>query len=250
MTAETAQPLPLFYRQVQPLDSTVHSALRLLEGDAGFTAETPFVPIVTGELAAAARCYPVVFTADTAQPVAVFGLEQQNLFVADCKWAEDQYVPAYIRRYPFTFLATVNPDGFVLAIDAESDRVARSGEAGVPLFEDSKPSAITQQALAFCDAFQADAAATQAFGEALVAQDLLTERRADATLPDGRKLGVEGFKIVDAEKFADLPAEVVQDWHRKGWLALVHFHLASLERFPALLSRRSALSNIAQEIQA
>jgi hypothetical protein len=256
MTAETAQDpaatpaLPLFYQQVEPLHSASHADWRLLDGDAGFTAETPFVPIVTGEVAAATRCYPIVFTADTAQPIAVLGLERRNLFVDVGKWAENHYVPAYIRRYPFAFLATTNPDGFALAIDVGSDRVVREGEAGAPLFEDGKPSALMHQALAFCDAFQADAATTRAFGQALLAQGLLIERRADATLPDGRKLGVDGFQIVDAEKFAGLPDSVILDWHRNGWLALVHFHLASLDRFPALLSRQSAFSNTAQEIQA
>lgn len=70
--------------------------------------------------------------------------------------------------------------------------------------------------------------------------DLLIDRRADATLPDGRKLGLEGFQIVDAEKFAGLADDVVLDWHRKGWLALVHFHLSSLERFSALLTLQAA----------
>lgn len=31
--------------------------------------------------------------------------------------------------------------------------------------------------------------------------------------------------------------DVVVEWRRKGWLALAHFHLASLDRFCALLDR-------------
>ncbi len=72
------------------------------------------------------------------------------------------------------------------------------------------------------------------------AQDLLIDRRADATLPDGRKLGLEGFQIVDARKFAGLADDVMLDWHRRGWLALVHFHLSSLDRFSALLTLQTA----------
>lgn len=233
--------LPLFYRAPEPLSADVHGAWRLQDGDVSFAADTPFVPIVVGELAASARSYPIVFAAGHARPIAVLGLERANLFVADGAWARDAYVPAYVRRYPFGFIATINPEGFALAIDAASDRIARTGGDGVALFDaDAKPSAMTKQALAFCEALQSEASATTAFAEALKAKDLLIDRRADATLPDGRKLGLEGFQIVDAEKFAGLADDVVLDWHRKGWLALVHFHLSSLERFSALLTLQAA----------
>ncbi|MFC7379185.1 SapC family protein [Brevundimonas sp. GCM10030266] len=250
MSSAAPQPtagLPLFYRDPQPLNAAQHAGWRLADGDAAFAAQTPFVPVVVGELAAAARCYPIVFAGGDGQPVAVLGLEQRNLFVAEGRWAEGVYAPAYVRRYPFGFIRTVNPDGFALAIDAGSERVLREGEGGVALFEDGQPSALTKQALQFCDAFQADAAATRAFAEALTASGLLIDRRADATLPDGRKLGLDGFRIVDAEKFAALPDETVVDWHRKGWLALVHFHLASLERFSVLLDRQNAVAAVSQD---
>lgn len=242
-----ASALPLFYRDPQPLSAAQHGAWRLKGGDVAFATDTPFVPVVVSEIAAAARSYPVVFSAgEGAQPVAVLGLEQRNLFVADGRWTDEAYVPAYVRRYPFGFIATVNPDGFALAIDAASDRVVRSGEKGTALFDGDQPSKLTQDAMAFCNSFQGEAAAIRAFGDALRAQNLLIDRRADATLPDGRKLGLDGFQVVDTERFANLDEAVVLDWHRRGWLALVHFHLASLERFGALLTLQAQAATTAE----
>lgn len=239
--------LPLFYRDPQPLSAAQHDAWRLKDGDVAFAAETLFVPVVVGEIAAAARSYPVVFSAgEGAQPVAVLGLEQRNLFVAEGRWMDEAYVPAYVRRYPFGFISTINPEGFALAIDAASDRVIRSGEEGTTLFDGDQPSQLTQDAMAFCNTFQGEAAATRAFGEALRAQNLLIDRRADATLPDGRKLGLDGFQVIDTERFANLDEAVVLDWHRRGWLALVHFHLASLERFGALLTLQAQAAATAE----
>lgn len=237
--------LPLFYREPVALSNQNHAVWRLTDGDQEFAATTPYVPIVAAEIAASARSYPVVFAASDAQPIAVLGLERANLFVADGRWAPDVYVPAYVRRYPFGFMATVEPEGFVLGIDAASPRVIRSGNEGHALFDAGAPGEVTRQALAFCDLFQAEAAATKAFTDALRTQDLLIDRRADATLPDGRKLGLDGFQIVDGEKFAALADEVVLDWHRRGWLALVHFHLASLERFSDLLARQGGRQPVA-----
>jgi len=247
--ADTAAPpvstdaplLPLFYKSVQPLNAQVHGDWRLKAGDASFARETAFVPIVVSEIPAAARSYPIVFTADGAQPIAVLGLERRNLFVADGRWSVDDYVPAYVRRYPFAFVATDEPRSVQLAIDSGSDRVAQSGTEGVPLFEDRRPSELTAQALEFCVAFGRDAELTALFATALREKDLLIDRRADATLPDGRKLGLDGFQIVDAEKFAALDDETVVAWHRQGILGLVHHHLASLERFNALLNRQALL---------
>ncbi|MBL7537613.1 SapC family protein, partial [Escherichia coli] len=65
--------LPLFYRDPQPLSAAAHADWRLLAGDAGFAAEAPFVPLVIGEMAAAARTYPVVFAGGDAQPLAILG---------------------------------------------------------------------------------------------------------------------------------------------------------------------------------
>lgn len=240
----TDVPLPLFYKAPELLSLASHGDWRLQDGDVAFAAQTPFVPILTSEIAAAAPAYPVVFANGDAQPIVVTGIEQENLFVAEGRWAEDSYVPAYVRRYPFGFIATVNPDGYALAIDTASARFVREGEAGSALFENGEPTEFTRQALTFCDAFQADAAATRAFTDALREQDLLIDQRADVVLPGGVRRGVEGFQIVDIDRFGKLDDAVVLDWHRKGWLALVHFHLASLRRFEALLLRRAGRQTV------
>lgn len=231
---------PLFYRKPVPISSIEHAAWRLTPGDYAFAAQTAYVPIVVAEAAAASRTYPIVFAGGDASPLALTGLEQTNLFVEDGQWAHDAYIPAYVRRYPFGFLSSPDRSRFILALDVESPNVVADGEAGEPLFEDGKPTALTAQALTFCDAFQGEADATLAFCEALKASGVLVDRRADITLPDGRKMGLDGFKVVDAEAFAKLADETVVDWHRKGWLAVVHFHLASMERFASLLERRAA----------
>lgn len=248
--SEPGPGLALHYSDPRPLSSKTHAAWRLKQGGPDFAADTPYVPIVVGELAAAARNYPIVFAAGDAQPITMLGLERRNLFIEDGRWAADAYMPAYVRRYPFGFISAVDSDRFVLAIDAGSDRIVQEGGEGTPLFEEGEPSELTRRALAFCEAFQGEAAATRAFAEALREQDLLIGRRADATLPDGRKFGFEGFQIVDREKFANLPDDIVADWHRQGYLAWINFHLTSLERFEVLLRRQSALLSVTPESPA
>lgn len=229
---------PPLYRAPVMLSSRDHAHWRLLPGDAAFAAASHAVPLVLGEFAAAARCYPLVFVGEDAAPVAVLGLEaEHNRFVVADRWQSGAYVPAYVRRYPFVFARTTQPDGHALAIDADAAMLRTEGDEGQPLFEaDGQPSALTRQALQFCEAFTGEAVATAAFSAQLLASGVLVDRQADVVRADGRTSSLLGFQVVDPDRLAALPEETVIAWHRQGWLAPVHFHLASLARFNDLLS--------------
>jgi SapC protein len=239
-----ATSLPLFYRNPQLLSSITHANWRLKQGNFDFAKDAIAVPVVVGEFTACLRSFPIVFTqgTDGISPIALLGLDAANLFVADGQWSPGIYVPAYVRRYPFGFIA--QGPGFALAFDAASERIETFGVGGAPLFDHGKPTELTQEMLRFCEAFRAEAAATRDFCAALESKQLLIERRADAVLPNGRKLGVEGFQIVDVKKFAALDSDTLLEWHQKGWLALVHYHLASLDRLEDLARRREARDGV------
>lgn len=238
--APAASALPLFYRTPVVLHSEAHAGWRLKDGDTAFAASTPYVPIVLSEIGEACRSYPVVFAGDKPLPVVILGLSDgENLFVEERAWAREHYVPAYVRRYPFGFVSIPDSDRFALALDTASERLVRDGEeGGMPLFEENAPSPITRQALQFCETYQVEFEGTKAFTAALQEHDLLVDKRADATLADGRHYALDGFQVVDPERFRDLDQATVVDWHRKGWLSLVNLHLASLGRLSALMERQ------------
>lgn len=234
--------LPPFYVQPVPLEASRHGGWRLLPGDLAFAAETLSVPLMASEFLAASRSYPVVFAAADLSPVAVMGLQADNLFVQDGAWAEGAYVPAYVRRYPFVLIGAGDGQSFALGVDAASGRVVEAGAAGTALFDGGQPSELTRQALEFCRLFNEDHQRTRAFSKALDEAGVLVERRADIALPDGRKFGLGGFKVIDPEPFLALPEETVLAWHKAGWLALAYSHLASLDLFQALLQRQAGRS--------
>ncbi|MEP9360977.1 SapC family protein [Sphingomonas sp. KR3-1] len=242
MTDTVRRQLPLFYRTPEPLNAAQHGDLRIVEGDLAFAADTNALPIVLGEFAAAMRHYPIVFAGDDGFPVAILGLGQGNRFVEQGRWGEGIYLPAYLRRYPFGFI-DAGARGFALALDTGSERVVRGDEAGVALFEGNQPTEFTLGAMAFCNEFQAAHGQTRAFVEALLANDLLVIQEAEARLASGQPMRLGGFRVVDREAFGKLSDALVLEWHRLGWLALIHFHFASLDRFQDLLVRESALAS-------
>ncbi len=245
MTQATAPAQPLFYREPELLAPATHGGVRLQPAGYGFAADTNAVPVAVIEFGSAMRHYPLVFSQQDGFPIAVLGLDRWNRFVADGRWLEEElYVPAYVRRYPFAFAET-SADRFILALDMAAEHIARDG-AGEALFDAAgKPTATTENVMAFCRDFHGAHLQTRAFVEALLARDLLIEQHAAATLASGRQTTLRSFKVVDRTRFEALPDDVVIDWHRKGWLALIHFHLLSLERFADLL----ILENRAEEAE-
>jgi invasion protein IalB len=163
--------------------------------------------------------------------------EASNLFVtADgTKW-DANYVPAYVRRYPFVFLRHDNDD-LTLCID-EAAKAFETGQAW-PLFKDGKRTPVVEHALRFCIEFQRGHLATEAFMKGLVEQDLLIPYRITSTLESGEKLGATGLKVVDEARLK-LPDDVVLDWHRKSCLGLISAHLASAGCWAQLVKRLNA----------
>lgn len=239
MTTPVKWQLPLFYRDPQLLAPDRHGDVRLRDGDYRFAAATNAAPLTVIEFAAAMRHYPLVFSVKDGFPVAIFGLNLANRFVTDGQWAEGGYVPAYVRRYPFVF-AEMRADSFALALDMASERVVRGGSEGEALFVGDKPTALTEGAMSFCRDFHGAHLQTRAFVEALIAQDLLVTQHADATLGSGKPMTLAGFQVVDRTRFEALGDALILEWHRKGWLALIHFHLASLDRFADIVGRETS----------
>ncbi|HEY0598149.1 SapC family protein [Sphingopyxis sp.] len=235
MTEKTETRFPLFYRQPELLTAAQHADLRLSRGGYGFARDANAIPLTVIEFGAAMRHYPVVFAAGDGFPVAILGLDRRNGFVDGETWATGCYVPAYARRYPFVFVDR-SQDSFVLAIDRAAPHFA-GGDEGAALFSDGKPTEVVDNILTFCRDFHGAHIQTDAFVEALLAQELLVDQHADARLDSGQALMLRGFRIVDRAKFDALPDALVLEWHRKGWLALIHFHFLSLDRFADLLAR-------------
>jgi len=240
-TPAGASALPLFYKQPLLLNANEHSGKGLKAHDGyGFAADVVAVPLNITEFAVASRDYPIVFADnDSAAPLAVLGLKQgRNLFVdGDGKWREGAYIPSYIRRYPFILFETQDKERRLLSIDAASPRYADLGEGVDPFFEgEGKPTPLAQSAIDFCRAFHNEHLATVPFAEAVNEAGLLVTNRAEMQFPDNSRYTLDGFRVVDEAKFRDLADDKVLEWHRKGWLPLLAFALASQRNWRTLLT--------------
>lgn len=240
--AAEAEAAPMFYTSPRPLDRVKDAGLHVSRPkDFRFAAKTNAIPLLADEIPLAAAHYPIVFASGpTPIPAAVVGLKNDTNLFLDSKgqWRAGAYLPAYVRRYPFILMDDLSQKQYVLCIDEGSEMFGPTGEFA--LFEGENPSEFTKGAMEFCAALRQQGDATDAFVKELKEHDLLTANDAQVDMPDGGKLQLSGFMVIDPAKFEALPDNVFLGWRRKGWIGLIYAQLVSSHRWPALVSLAQA----------
>ncbi len=237
--------LPLFYKKAVPLNKEVHSEL-YIEGIEGYahTKETNSIYIAAVEFLQVSREYPIVFAKDGDNkvfPVALLGLEKnQNLFVDKKGEWNANYIPAYVRRYPF-ILATAEDkkDNFVVCID-ESFPGFNTAKEGNPLFNEKlEQSEILNQAVDFLKGYQTHVKLTAQFCENLTKLDVLEPMQANIERATGEKTSLGGFMGVNREKLKALKPAKLTELLKSDQMELIFAHLASLSNINSLINRLS-----------
>ncbi|WP_045679817.1 SapC family protein [Martelella endophytica] len=244
--------LPLFYKKPEVLRFETHKDLAIVaKDDFSFTSEATAIPLSVSEFMPAMRHYPIVFIeAEGPTPVAIIGIRQgQNLMLGKGgKWAAGTYIPAYIRRYPFILVQAPDQDTRYLAVDRESKLVKPIGAdtSAKRIFnEDGTPSATVQPMLQLCEAYHQHRAQDAAFLKAIKDSGILVARHADMEFPDKTRYRLDGFEVVDVERYRALPAKTLKEWTEKGWTDAIALHLASAQNWSLLLERNQLLSKTA-----
>lgn len=241
---------PPMYGELLPLDREVHKNLKLDTSVAVVTrvADQNSVFLAAVEFGDACKEYPVVFVRagepgpdgkPPVAPLAVLGLKPgSNLFVEGDKWTGN-YVPAYVRRYPFA-MARLDGNANNLAVCYDSKWSAFNDTTGEALFKDGQPSEFLVNAKNFLENFEQEAERTRLICNLLVEMDLLQDMRFEATLPNGEKLDVEGFLALDEKKYSELPDDKVLQLHRNGLIAMIEMHRLSMTNMNRLAGKYAA----------
>jgi hypothetical protein len=228
--------MPLFYKNPQPLEPVRHAKAGLSpKNNFNFSRNTNAVAITLPEFSSIAFNYPIVFsTTAPVVPFAVLGIrDNENLFVnSDGRWREDAYVPAYVRRYPFIFSEVPNSDRLVLCVDEGSEQYETVSSQ--PFFIDGKPSENLQRALQFSEMFHSQLDETRRFCTWLEENGMLEEKMARVDLANNQSFTMRGFRLLSSEKMNTLTDAQILELHKKGWLALLYFHLQSLQHWQTL----------------
>jgi hypothetical protein len=203
------------------------------------------------EFGIAARDLLIVFAGNSvadAGPVALLGLRQnENLYIdADGRWADNTYVPAFVRRYPFILAekpAGQEGEDFTVFLDEQYEGFNAS--EGERLFkEDGTDTEMLSNAVNFLGEFQQNVTRTKWFMQQLVKHDLLEPRNVRLQKDgrdgqEGRAINLNGLFVVNEEKLRALDEKATHELTREGVLGWIYAHLLSLANIDRLAARLS-----------
>lgn len=233
-------PLPLFYRQVVPLNRDTHRDLRLATPaqPLAYARTAHLVPAVVDEFATAQGEIPIAFLPGASQPTAVFVtslVPGTNSFISEGGRWTGNYVPAYLRRYPFIVGDVPNAEP-VLCIDEAYEGFGPT--AGERLFSASgEPGAPVAEALALANSYSEAATRTDTFIAMVEKLDLLRTVNLDARLPGGGETVMSGLLVIDEKAFGALSDADFLTLRQTGFLPALYAHLFSLTTINRLAAR-------------
>jgi hypothetical protein len=233
------QGLPLFYQKPAAVEKARHASSGLyMQVGMGFARATNSLAINVLEFLEASKHYPIVFTDNESPlPLAIVGLEHENYYIDENgKWADDHYIPAYVRQYPFILFENSDESKLFLCVDEKSPHFRVNGGEGTEVLfnEDGSPSAMTNQALDFCTTYYRHHMITRNFTADLRKHGLLAPYNSQMTLKSGKKVSLSGFQMIDEAAFNGLADDVFLEFRRKGWLAFIDFALGSMSNWRRL----------------
>lgn len=238
----------LFYRKPVALNRESHCNLKFTPSDKfRFSREINSVPLTGIEFFEVSRDLPIFFSrSETGQylPLALLSLRNnQHAQIDEVGVWQGNYVPAFIRRYPFAMT-----DNQTVCFDAECDQF--SEQDGQPLFnENGENSETLNNVLQFLTNFDKSFKVTREFCDALAEQGLFKPFDIQVMGGDGKPVRLEGLHAVDETKLLGVDAEQVQHWFKSGQLAWIYAHLHSLGALRQLSKQQMQANAVAEAKQ-
>jgi hypothetical protein len=230
----------LFYENVVPVSSQRHRDLSVERVDFGFASKVNSVPLTAIEMPLAAREYTIVFAGsdDAVTPVVVLGVaDAQNLYLDENKAWKADYLPAFVRRYPFVFAQNEDAKQFTLCIDETWSGCNREGR-GQRLFDDQgAQTPYLQNMLKFLGDYQTQFVRTQAYCKKLKDLNLLEPMQAQIVLPGGEKRSLGGFLGATRARIKSLTSEKLTELAKSDELELTYLQMASLNNLGSVVNR-------------
>ncbi|XBQ14908.1 MAG: SapC family protein [Oceanicaulis sp.] len=238
--------LPL-YKKPEPLNATAHKGKGLKFNDRpfDFLKDTHFVPVTLGEFGMAGARFPIIFLGDSRTPVAAMGLQAGlNVFVDDKgQFAQDTYLPAYVRRYPFVAAThSEQNDRFTICVDTGSHLF--SDKPDEPFFtDDGQPTEFLNRAIEYVRRFESDVQITMNFVEKMKELDLFDQQQAtfqprdSQGNPTGDPQTVATYWGLSGEKLMKLDKDKLAELRDNTFLGAIYAHMLSMTQWDVLIQR-------------
>lgn len=230
-----------------PLTNESHRQVRIVSNEDYSRFKTAhIIPVVASEIPVLASEFAIVFVKNSETekytPAAMMGLKPGENLYCQSKYWQPAVKPLGFSNAPLSLVKTSeNSDEVMVFIDPESDLV--SNEDGERLFADSGEQ--TEYLKKRTDALLDVAALTQqteVITEYLANLNLLKPQKLSIQLPEQANINIDGIYVIDDNSINSLSDEQFLELRKKGLLALIYAHRASLSQVARLIKHYSKLS--------
>lgn len=242
MPEQAQQQQPLFYKNVVPLSTERHSDL-YIDPEPGFrfAREANCVYIAGVEFPSACKEYPIVFSSSadgTVAPVALLGVRnQENLYVDENNQWKANYIPAYVRRYPFILATDPGGENFTVCIDESYPGFNTAREGQRIIDENGEHGELLKRSVQFLSDYQKHIQITNDFCKTVKELDILEPVQANIEMRTGEKFALAGFQCVNKDKLRELKAAKIKELMANNYLDLIYAHILSLANMNTLIDR-------------
>ena len=235
MAAKTSKAMILYERPVL-LNRDAHRNARLgTPPDLKFAAGSNSFLLAAEECVEAMRDFPIVFVGNRGGAftlAALTGLQSDsNLFVKpEGGWMPGAYLPAFVRRYPFVLVEAKDGGDMQIAVDEACTWLDLAGTTTMGerlLTDDGRNTQRMDDIAVFLMRFHRGMEESRVFATTLHELGLLAPRMISVKGPRGTS-SLDKFWLVDEEALRKLDADTTKMLTDKGYMAWIHFHLASL----------------------
>ena len=159
--------------------------------------------------------------------------ENVNIFVDDKgNWDKLNYIPAFVRKYPFVFVE--QNEQLLLGIDNDYLSVDKKDESRKLFDNKNENSELLNNVLTFLNQFQNDSIATKKFIKQLDEWELLEEKVATIINNKNEQFNTNGLYIVNEDKLKHLSKKKKEEICNKNAIPLITAHLISLSNIQKL----------------
>ena len=221
--------------QTALLDNVAHADLRLRRvAGPEFGDPAGQVAVFLPELAQVQREYPVLFTRGddgSATPIAILGLEPEELlFATNGQW-DARYLPALLRKGPF-LLSSGASDDPVVHVAVDHPKLTTETDGSDPLFLPHGGHApALENALDALRMIHTSMGSTQAMAQALDNAGLIQPLALNVQVSDSKAVKFDNFHAILPEAIQDLSADAVAQLQSAGFLQpaiLIAYSLGTL----------------------
>lgn len=229
---------PTRNNNIVPINKNSHLKIKMSElVNFSFSKTTNASILTLAEFEKGCKTYPLLFIKDAEEyvPVALFGLEdKQNLFLKwNNQWDAD-YIPAHIRRYPFSLATVEHNSEFIVCMDENATIIGKSGEHALFL-ANGKQSEFLNEKIRFLQELQLEYEKTLIFTRKILALDLFEPMNANVNLNNGENLTISGFYVINKDKFKLLDSEIYKEFVNNDEMKLIYEHFSSMGNFSKLI---------------